>query len=519
MSVERAITDYELLVNVPRGLRARIISGMRWTLWLSVLAAPFGFASSIILARVGPEAIGTYGLLTLYLGVVSGLFYLGGDAVLIKFLPETDVPRRRAFLVSYFLVAVAALLPWIVAASLWPHMLRYVFGDRIPAGFALFALAMSPVFIAYSMVAAALKAELEMLWAKALLRGITVSSFCCYCALFIAAPSLLRAHSRELIWGIYLALAAVAACLGLLRLTCILGRRVSFHDFRLALPKGFWRYTLSLQQQSMLSVISLRIDYVLVLNFGGLAELGKYVALMAVAQVVGMTSTYFAEPLLPAMTNVLATGDRKAASDVFSTTLRILFAVNAATVFGLIFFMNSVIALLGSAYAQLRVPCILMVALLGIAAPGASGGTLLTSVGRQQRSVWVVLAKIVVFVALFPPLWHRWHLLGAVIACGLVRALEGVLLLTTARYSTSVRFSGLREYALLISLTALVALLGIMRPPISMLEALFSSVVSLAAFLWAAAYRPPECRRLLGCFLPPWFLRVWANRQVFGHQG
>ena len=45
--------------NVP----APIGTGMRWTLWLSLLALPFGYATSFLLARIGPEALGAFGVL------------------------------------------------------------------------------------------------------------------------------------------------------------------------------------------------------------------------------------------------------------------------------------------------------------------------------------------------------------------------------------------------------------------------------------------------------------------------
>src|SRR5262245_36494345 len=93
----------------------RLASGMRWTLWLSLFTAPCGYASSIILARVSPEAIGTYGLLSLYVGVTSVFLFLGGPAVAIKFIPEIVPERRISFLLSYFLVACGAALPYQLA--------------------------------------------------------------------------------------------------------------------------------------------------------------------------------------------------------------------------------------------------------------------------------------------------------------------------------------------------------------------------------------------------------------------
>lgn len=80
----------------PSELRTRIFVGMRWTVWLSILALPFSFGTNVILARIGPEAIGTFGLLAVYISIVAAFLYLGSDSVIIKFIPELAAERRGA---------------------------------------------------------------------------------------------------------------------------------------------------------------------------------------------------------------------------------------------------------------------------------------------------------------------------------------------------------------------------------------------------------------------------------------
>ena len=83
-----------MLDSLDPRLRGKIMVGMRWTLWLSVISIPFSYAITILLARCGPEVIGTYGLLTVYIGVVASLLYLGGDTVIIKFVPDSGVANE-----------------------------------------------------------------------------------------------------------------------------------------------------------------------------------------------------------------------------------------------------------------------------------------------------------------------------------------------------------------------------------------------------------------------------------------
>src|SRR5260370_32168986 len=170
---------------VPLEIQVRLVSGMRWTLWLSVGAIPFSYGTSILPARAGTEVIGTYGLLSLYIAVVSTLLYLGGDSVVIRFLPLVEATKRPAFLISYFLVVIAALAPWLAVATLWPRSLHYIFGEGGGRSFQLLILYLSPIYILFSLVVAALKAALAVDWAQSLFRGLTIASFVCYAVLVL----------------------------------------------------------------------------------------------------------------------------------------------------------------------------------------------------------------------------------------------------------------------------------------------------------------------------------------------
>jgi hypothetical protein len=51
-----ATTTTELLSGASPEMRRSIVSGMRWTLWLSMLSVPLGYATTLIRARIGPAA-------------------------------------------------------------------------------------------------------------------------------------------------------------------------------------------------------------------------------------------------------------------------------------------------------------------------------------------------------------------------------------------------------------------------------------------------------------------------------
>src|SRR5207253_9189781 len=137
-------------------------------------ALPFRAGTSVLLARIGPEVVGMYGLLSVYIAIVVCVLYLGGDVVIIKFIPECSLERRIPFLFSYFLIICFALTPWITVATLWPQATRFVFGGKASDEFRLAVVALAPIPIASAVVLAALKGMLEIRWSQVLTKSLPI---------------------------------------------------------------------------------------------------------------------------------------------------------------------------------------------------------------------------------------------------------------------------------------------------------------------------------------------------------
>ncbi|GAG75618.1 unnamed protein product, partial [marine sediment metagenome] len=55
------------------------ISGAKWTVILSIVAMPLGYAINIILGQISPEALGIYGLLSIFILSVTTFILFGGS--------------------------------------------------------------------------------------------------------------------------------------------------------------------------------------------------------------------------------------------------------------------------------------------------------------------------------------------------------------------------------------------------------------------------------------------------------
>ncbi|MBV8358137.1 MAG: hypothetical protein JO189_09415, partial [Deltaproteobacteria bacterium] len=137
------------LADVPASQRQRVLSGMRWSVWLSILAVPCGAAINLLLARVGPETIGVYGLLSVYIALITSFLYFGGDPVVIKFVPECNINDRPAFLASYLLVVLGFAALMVALAYFYPAAVRLVLGQRMNDRNVLLVLALAPMPILF----------------------------------------------------------------------------------------------------------------------------------------------------------------------------------------------------------------------------------------------------------------------------------------------------------------------------------------------------------------------------------
>jgi O-antigen/teichoic acid export membrane protein len=490
------------MAAVPVELRERIVSGMRWMLWLSVLSVPFSYGISVVLARIGPEALGTYGLLGVYIGLVATLFYFGGNSAVIKFIPELTPEERVSFFLTYLLVICVALIPWLAVAGVWPGTLRYLFGERSGAPFQVLILCLSPIFIVFSLSLAGLTGMLEIKWAKGLDRMVTVGSFATYSVLFLAAPGVLVEHYTGLIWTIYLGFTAVAAGLGLTHFFHLNRWQKYLSPIRFYLPTGFWPYTLGLQGSSALGFLMGRLEYLFLLNAGGLSSLGKYVAVLMIGSVAVKPMAFIFDSLMPGLTNTFARKDGDSSQGLVATYARIVFPIGLAAACFVLFFTGPILRLLGPRYGDLGPLVKLYAPFAAIAGLNGFFSTILNASGHSQSVAAAKALRIALVVAIFWPLWARYHLGGAIASRAIAEVLHQFMVVGLVYWRSGLKLSLSRTYVpfavLLATAGAMAEILGF----VSWMGSFAFWLGFLLAFLVCARYSISEMSGLVRLILP-----------------
>jgi O-antigen/teichoic acid export membrane protein len=475
---------------------------MRWTLWLSVVSAPCGYLTTVLLARVDPAVVGTYGLLSLYVGLTSIFLFFGGNGVVIKFLPEVPVTKRLAFLISYFLVILAATLPYQITASIWPRGLRYVFGSDAGNWFGVLLVWLAPIYILSSLTLAALKGLLQIKWAQVYNRIITLVSFALYAGLYFGARPFLASHYVAIIWSAYLMLAISVTILAMRRLLRHLRSGHFREPIRFFLPPGFWSYSSGLQVHSILSFLSTRLDYLFILNAGGLLEFGRYVTLITLVSVIPTFATFVLDSLLPSLTNTLALRDYESSRRLTEIYLRFMLPCGMLAAAFAILFAHPLFAVLGPRYRELVNLGFLAFPIAALQVLNWFVGTMFTAIGRPYGSVVALAGRMVVFCLAFWLLWAPYHLWGAIVAWGIAEVAYQSLGLLFLLRSMPFSFSFVPTYIAFLSFVGLAALSGAYLAGKNLF---ISAVVWLAlagGFFLVARYSWSEICRLALMVLP-----------------
>lgn len=482
--------------------REQMVAGMRWTLWLSVFLAPCGYITTVLLARIGPQVVGTYGILTLYIGLTSVFLFFGGNGVAIKFVPELPQDKRLSFLLSYCLVILAATLPYQIAASIWPGGLKYVFGKEVNDWFGLLLIWVAPIAIFSSLALAALKGLLEIKWSQVYNRVITLGTFVLYVALYFGDRSLLAAQYKTIIWSTFGFLTLIVTALATRRLLRHIPWPRDQKSLRFLLPPGFWPYTWGLQASSVLNFLSARLDYIFILNAGGLVEFGKYVTLITLTSVIPTFATFVLDSLLPSLTHTLALRDYSTARRITEVYLRFMLPCGLIAATFAILFVHPLFKILGPRYIDLVSLGLIAFPIATLQVLNWFVGTMFTAIGMPHRDAMVKAVRTVIFCAAFWSFWPQFHLQGAIWAWGIGEISYQLLGIYFLLRKMPFKFSFIPTYAAYLAAVCLSAvsseLLGDHRP----VATLLTWVALVGGFFLGAGYTWSEIRRLLRLVLP-----------------
>jgi O-antigen/teichoic acid export membrane protein len=330
-----------------------------------------------------------------------------------------------------------------------------------------------------------------------------VTAFATYGGVYFLANGFLARHYVALIWTVFLGLYTAVAVAGALRVVKVCKGHLDAMNLSMFLPAGFWKYTLGVQASSMLGLFS-SLAGILTLNLGGVSSFGRFVALMAIVTLIDRPAQLVLSTFLPSLTNALELPEREAASAVVALWSRLLLGCVAAGVVLLSALAAPLVHLFGSGYAEL-------VLLVPIACAGAAIDTLnqlaaavLYAISRPYANMAGQLARLLVLLACFWPLWTRYHLLGTVLALIASQAAQCVVQIAVLAASKDLFRAALsRTLAPYAGTLVAVLICSQMSTGWSLGERMATSAGLVAAFFLAGRYTAKELAAMVRFLVPP----------------
>jgi O-antigen/teichoic acid export membrane protein len=411
--------------------RETVESGLRWNFWLAIFATPFSYGTTLLLARIDPQVLGAYGVLGVYTSIVSTFLFLGGNAVVVRFVAAAPPQERWSFLVSYAYLVAGAVSVWLLILSIWPQTLGAVFSAAGGRTFQLVLAWLAPAYVAFCVVQSTLRAVLEMAWAQALGRVVSVGLFLICGSIVVVSPATLATHYIAILWGGFVSLTAAATAFGTWRLVAksVPPRRRDLLRFRM--PQGFWVYCIGVQSSSTLGFFTRNLDAIFLLNAGGMAGLGEYVAIMTIVLAVPQVNGFFLESMVPALMN---SAGRHA--DLSQEIVAFYVRLTTPVVLGMAMLALSggplFVWVLGTRYRALATALEIAAPFGAIQALSGLSSTLLIAAGLPYWESSAKILRVLTYVVVFLPLWSRYQLIGAIVAWGVAEAVYHVLTMYVA---------------------------------------------------------------------------------------
>ena len=325
------------------------VIGAKWTLGLSLAVIPLSYGTNVILGRTSPETLGTYGFLGVLMSVVATFFMFGGSQVIVKFLPELDSEKARAFLFTYATLTFAVASTLLFLIILNPATLAYLTRREIDVRFLPYLCVLAPIVLIQQISLAALQARMEIKWMSIVSKLTPVLYFFCFLALKLSLGSHFAKHGFLAIIVVVIGSNVISLLLAVHQVwTKVVGQMEPL--IQVFLPRGFWYFATVVHLSTIAIFILDSFDQALVVSRFDLSELGLYRAPLVTAQFVRWMPLVLTQTVLPLFSNLLAKQEEQYIRFAYARLTRYGIVSTSAVALILVLFSRQVLGLFGEAY-------------------------------------------------------------------------------------------------------------------------------------------------------------------------
>ena len=373
-------------------IKKKSIAGAKYTVLLTLLTIPLTYGVNIILGRISPEALGTYGLVLIFIAVITTFILFAGNTLVVKKLPEIEDNKKLSFLLTYMLLTLFASVIFIILMLLFPNIFKLITQTELTPTVLKFFILFVPVVIIQQLVIYSLNGIMEIKTSVILQKIIPVGNFIFILSLFIFFRELIARNYRVLIWATYISLTLISAIIGSYLLSQKLKKKHYTNKVKFFIPDNFWLFAIFVHISTILFFAYGKMDQLFILKYFDIHEFGLYYAALQTAMMIRLAPMLIGRVLLPTFSNLLASNEIKLIQKGYRETVKYNTLMIISVALLCIFFSRQIMGMFGEAYIQNH----LVLVILGIFFMTGSIGTVANPLITAKGKVGLLLLNSVI---------------------------------------------------------------------------------------------------------------------------
>lgn len=438
-------------------IKKKSISGAKSTILLTLLSVPLTYGTNIILGRIGPEALGTYGLVLVFIAIINAFILFGGNTIIIKILPEIGDDKKIPFLRTYVAIALIISIIFIILSALFPRFFKLITQMDLTLTIFNFAILFIPVVVIQQFILYSLNGMMEVGVSVFLEKIIPILNFIVILFLFLLFKDFITKNYQILIWLIYTGLFLISAIAGFYFLRKKLKERHYASKMRFFVPKNFWTFSLFVQASALLFFLYDKLDNLFMVNYFSVSELGYYVAALQTAMLVILIPMLLGRVMLPTFSNLLAANDMYLLTRGYQVFVKYNVIISVPIALFLIFFSKQVMGIFGTSYAPRDAPLIILSSCFALTVISQINSSLVILKNRTGLYLLNSIIQISIQLALILLLIKKYEAIGISVAraVGLLFAQTGLCLIVFKNLNLKLQFPKSYIASIITILTAL----------------------------------------------------------------
>lgn len=452
---------------------------MKWTLLLSAAVMPFSYATSIILGRISPEALGIYGILALFGSATTTFLMFGGNQTIVRFLPQVSPERKTGFIFSYAALVFLLASFVVLCFALDPSVLTYVLKRDIYPNLLPYLIFLIPIVLLLNISLAILQAQLEIKWMSVAQKLTPTIAFLGASFVYFFSE---RLFEKLLAPIVILTIFSYAVPL-LLALPQIYKKLIGGSPVKIGFyfPKRFWHFAFIVHLGAISAFVLDSFDQALVLSRFDVGQLGLYRASLVTAHLVRWVPLILTQTMFPTFSNLVAINEGTYIRDVYQAAVKYNTLVTSCIALTFILFPREILSMFGSTYLEGEIALVILGSAFILSSISTVNNCVIIAKGRVIPGVLngLIGSGVQIFASLL--LVDRWGSSGA--ATGKALSLVSMTLLSAWIAFRIMDLKPDKGTFVILAIDALLIGLSRIITPSSSVLTLSRNLIALAGFM------------------------------------